>query len=81
MYGLVKATFTEVGKRRQTGISPRGTAGCMGKGIGKRVHWHYPNPSMKTYFLGLTRAKMLKELLAVKGRSGQPWHCMVPAGR
>lgn len=44
---LVKATFTEVGKRRQTGVSPRGTAGCVRKGMGKRVHRHYPDPSIK----------------------------------
>lgn len=52
-------------------MSPRDTADCIWKGMGKRVHQHYPDHSIKIYYPGLTREKMLNELLVVKGRSGQ----------
>lgn len=45
----------------------------------RRVHQRYPDPSIKIYFPGLTRETMLKELLVVKGGSGQLWDCSVPA--
>lgn len=48
--------------------------------MGKGVHQRYSDPSIKIYLIELTRAKMSKKLLVVKGRSDQPWGCTVPAG-
>lgn len=69
-------TFTELGKSHITKRYSRLNMRRAGKGCLSALFW----PFHKNILHRLYKSKYVKNLVVVKGRSGQPWGCTVPAG-